>query len=37
MKTRLSIYRLGGRLTVEMRLRVRRLRSVKLLFLIPML
>ncbi len=37
MKTRLSLYRLGGRLAVEVRLRVRRLRSLKLIFFIPLL
>ncbi len=36
MKTRLSIYRLGGRLALEMRLQVLR-RSIKLLFRFPQL
>ncbi len=37
MKTRLSMYRLGGRLVLEIRLRIRRLRSIKLVLLIPLL
>ena len=37
MKTRLSMYRLGGRFVLEIRLRIRRLRSIKLVLLIPLL
>ena len=37
MKTRLSMYRLGGRFVLEIRLSIRRLRSIKLVLLIPLL
>ena len=35
MKARLSYYRLGGRLALDVRLSLARLRTIKLLLLIP--
>ncbi len=37
MKTRLSVYRLGGRLTVDLRVRLAHLRWLKFLLMIPLL
>ncbi len=36
MQSRLSLYRIGGLLTVEMRLRYRRLHSFKVLIPLPL-
>ncbi len=37
MKTRISMYRLGGKLALDLRVRVAHLRWVKLLLMIPLL